>query len=276
MKEKVNQVIIKILIYIVLIAALAFYIFPIYSAINTSLKTDTELMWGPVQLIKDPTFSNYVKAFEIIKRPMLNTIIFTVLATILSSLLGAMSGFAFSKLDFKFSNIILLFVVMGFYIAPQSILIPLVRFMGATGLYNTYAGLVLVHTAYGMPITTLLFKNYFDTLPTQIIESARIDGCSNVGAFFRIIIPLTFPGFAVVAVFQFTNIWNEFLYGLTLTSGVNSMPLTVAIANLKGTTVAAWNVQMAGVMISIIPVLLMYIFFMELIVKGLLAGSVKG
>jgi len=276
MKEKVNQVIIKIIIYIVLIAALAFYIFPIYSAINTSLKTNEELMWGPVQLIREPTFSNYVKAFEIIKRPMINTVIFTVLATLLSSLLGAMSGFAFSKLDFKFSSIILLFVVMGFYIAPQSILIPLVRFMGTTGLYNTYAGLVLVHTAYGMPITTLLFKNYFDTLPTQIIESARIDVCSNVGAFFRIIIPLTFPGFAVVAVFQFTNIWNEFLYGLTLTSGVKSMPLTVAIANLKGTTVAAWNVQMAGVMISIIPVLLMYIFFMELIVKGLLAGSVKG
>jgi len=276
MKEKANKVIIKIIIYIVLVMALAFYIFPIYSAINTSLKTDEELMWGPVQLIEKPTFSNYVKAFRIIKKPMLNTVIFTFLATAFSALLGAMSGFAFSKLQFKFSNIILLFVVMGFYIAPQSILIPLVRFMGSTGLYNTYAGLVVVHTAYGVPITTLLFKNYFDTLPTQIIESARIDGCSNIGAFFRVILPLSFPGFAVVAVFQFTNIWNEFLYGLTLTSGIESMPLTVSIANLKGTTVAAWNVQMAGVLLSIIPVLLMYVFFMELIVKGLLAGSVKG
>lgn len=276
MKEKANKVIIKIIIYIVLVMALAFYIFPIYSAINTSLKTNEELMWSPVQLVKSPTFSNFTNAFRIIKRPMLNTVIFTFLATAFSALLGAMSGFAFSKLQFKWSNIILLFVVLGFYIAPQSILIPLVRFMGSTGLYNTYAGLVVVHTAYGVPITTLLFKNYFDTLPTQIIESARIDGCSNIGAFFRVVLPLSFPGLAVVAVFQFTNIWNEFLYGLTLTSGIKSMPLTVSIANLKGTTVAAWNVQMAGVLLSIIPVLLMYIFFMELIVKGLLAGSVKG
>lgn len=276
MKEKANKVIIKIIIYIVLVMALAFYIFPIYSAINTSLKTNEELMWSPVQLVKSPTFSNFTNAFRIIKRPMLNTVIFTFLATAFSALLGAMSGFAFSKLQFKWSNIILLFVVLGFYIAPQSILIPLVRFMGSTGLYNTYAGLVVVHTAYGVPITTLLFKNYFDTLPTQIIESARIDGCSNIGAFFRVILPLSFPGLAVVAVFQFTNIWNEFLYGLTLTSGIKSMPLTVSIANLKGTTVAAWNVQMAGVLLSIIPVLLMYVFFMELIVKGLLAGSIKG
>ena len=207
---------------------------------------------------------------------MLNTIIFTVFATAISSILGAMSGFAFSKMSFKFSNIILLFVVLGFYIAPQSILIPLVRFMGNTGLYDTYAGLILTHTAYGVPITTLLFKNYFDTIPDQLMESARIDGCSNIGSFFRIALPLALPGFAVVAIFQFTNIWNEYLYGLTLTNGVESIPLTVAIANLKGTTVAAWNMQMAGLLISILPVLMMYLLFMELIVKGLLMGSVKG
>jgi glucose/mannose transport system permease protein len=113
-------------------------------------------------------------------------------------------------------------------------------------------------------------------VPSQLIESARIDGCGNIGAFFKIALPLSLPGFAVVAIFQFTNIWNEYLFGLTLTSGVESMPLTVAIANLKGTTVAAWNIQMAGLLISILPVLIMYLFFMELIVKGLLMGSVKG
>ena len=142
----------------------------------------------------------------------------------------------------------------------QSILIPLVRFVEITGLYNTYGGLILTHTAYGVPIATLLFKNYFDTIPIQIIESAKIDGCSNIGVFFRIILPLSFPGFAVVAIFQFTNIWNNFLYGLTLTRGVESMLLTVAITNLKGTTVAAWNIQMSGVLISMITVLLMYVF----------------
>src|SRR6056297_1448500 len=266
----------KTIIYIILLCAAFFYLFPIYSAVNTSLKSNEELRFGPVQTVQDPTFDNYRSSFNSIKRPLLNTAIFTIFATAVSSILGAMSGFAFSKMSFKFSNIILLFVVLGFYIAPQSILIPLVRFMGNTGLYDTYAGLILTHTAYGVPITALLFKNYFDTIPDQLMESARIDGCSNIGSFFRIALPLALPGFAVVAIFQFTNIWNEYLYGLTLTNGVESIPLTVAIANLKGTTVAAWNMQMAGLLISILPVLMMYLLFMELIVKGLLMGSVKG
>ncbi len=275
-KKKKSKVFVKTIVYLILFIAVFFYIFPIYSAVNTALKTNEDLMYGPVELAKNPTFENFGKAFNIIKRPMLNTIIFTCFATAISSFLGALAGYAFSKLYFKFSNILLLLVVLGFYIAPQSILIPLVRFMGATGLFDTYAGLILTHVAYGVPITTLLFKNYFDTLPIQVIESARIDGCSNIGAFFRIAVPLSLPGFAVVVIFQFTNIWNDYLYGLTLSNGIDSMPLTVAIANLKGTTVAAWNVQMAGILMAIFPILLIYIFFMELIVKGLLMGSVKG
>ncbi len=264
------------LIYVVLIVAAVFYVLPIYTAVNTSLKDSKELMWGPVSVVHKPTLLNYVKAFGIIKRPMWNSVVITIFATIFSSFLGAVSGFGFSKLRFKGSDTIFLMIVLGFYIAPQSILIPLVRFIGKMGLYNTYGGLILTHTAYGMPITTLLFKNFFETLPTEIIESAQIDGCSNIMAFFRIALPLSLPGFAVVAIFQFTNIWNEYLFGLILTRGVNSQPLTVAIANLKGTTVASWNLQMAGVLLSVLPVLVMYVLFLKLIVKGLLMGSVKG
>ena len=264
------------LVYIVLVVAAVFYVLPIYTAVNTSLKNSKELMWGPVSLVHRPTLSNYVQAFGIIKRPMWNSVVITVFATIFSSILGAISGFGFSKLRFKGSNAIFLAIVLGFYIAPQSILIPLVRFIGKIGLYNTYGGLILTHTAYGMPITTLLFKNFFETLPTEVIESAQIDGCSSIMAFFRIALPLSLPGFAVVAIFQFTNIWNEYLFGLILTRGVDSQPLTVAIANLKGTTVASWNVQMAGVLLSVLPVLIIYVLFLKLIVKGLLMGSVKG
>jgi len=150
------------------------------------------------------------------------------------------------------------------------------RFIGSIGLYNSYWGLILTHTAYGVPITTLLFRNYFESLPTEVVDSARIDGCSYIGTFFKIALPLSLPGFAVVAIFQFTNIWNEFLFGLILTRGADSQPLTVAISNLKGTTVASWNIQMAGMLISVLPVMIVYIFFLKLIVKGLLMGSVKG
>ncbi len=266
----------RVVIYIALLVASFFYLFPLYTAVNTSLKSDEEMISGPVQPVKRPTLVNFIRAFSIIKRSMWNSVIITVFSTAFSSFLGAMSGFGFSRLKFKGSNLLLLIIVLGFYIPPQAVLIPLVRFMGKIGLYNTYAGLILTHTAYGMPITTLLFKNYFDTLPVEVIESARIDGCSNIGAFFRVALPLSLPGFAVVAIFQFTNIWNEFLYGLILTQGRESQPLTVAIANLKGTTVASWNIQMAGVLISVFPVLITYLFFLRLIIKGLLMGSVKG
>ena len=266
----------KSIIYLLLFIAAFFYLFPIYTAVNTSLKNNQELAYGPVDIVRNPEFANYLKAFSEIDRPIWNSFVITMVATAISSALGAWGGFGYSKLKFRGSSVLFLILVLGFYIAPQSILIPLLRFIGSIGLYNSYWGLILTHTAYGVPITTLLFRNYFESLPTEVVDSARIDGCSYIGTFFRIALPLSLPGFAVVAIFQFTNIWNEFLFGLILTRGVNSQPLTVAIGNLKGTTVASWNIQMAGVMISVLPVLLVYVFFLKLIVKGLLMGSVKG
>ncbi|WP_334103384.1 carbohydrate ABC transporter permease [Mesotoga prima] len=266
----------KSVIYLLLTIAAFFYLFPIYTAVNTSLKSNEELAYGPVSFVKSPEFSNYLKAFSEIDRPIWNSFVITMVATAISSALGAWGGFGYSKLKFRGSSILFLILVLGFYIAPQSILIPLLRFIGSIGLYNSYWGLILTHTAYGIPITTLLFRNYFESLPTEVVDSARIDGCSYIGTFFKIALPLSLPGFAVVSIFQFTNIWNEFLFGLILTRGADSQPLTVAIGNLKGTTVASWNIQMAGMLISVLPVLVVYIFFLKLIVKGLLMGSVKG
>ena len=120
-----------------------------------------------------------------------------------------------------------------------------------------------------------MFRNYFDPIPDSLIESAEIDGCSVTKVFTKIMLPISLPGFAVVGIFQFTNIWNDYLFGLTLTQGVTSQPVTVAVANLKGTTTAAWNVQMAGAFMSSLPVLVIYLFFLRLIIKGLLLGSVK-
>ena len=266
----------KGIIYLLLLAAAFFYLFPIYTAVNTSLKSNEELAYGPVSIVRNPEFANYLKAFSEIDKPMWNSFVITMVATAISSALGAWGGFGYSKLKFKGSSVLFLILVLGFYIAPQSILIPLLRFIGSIGLYNSYWGLILTHTAYGVPITTLLFRNYFESLPTEVVDSARIDGCSYIGTFFRIALPLSLPGFAVVAIFQFTNIWNEFLFVLILTRGADSQPLTVAISNLKGTTVASWNIQMAGMLISVLPVMIVYIFFLKLIVKGLLMGSVKG
>jgi len=265
----------KYFIYIILLGLSFFYLFPIYAMINTSLKDTPELAYGPIQLAKGFNLSAYGEAFQRIKQPYVNSAIMAVSATVLSSFIGAMSGYVLSRYRFRGSSIVFFLIIIGFYVAPQSILIPLVRFMGMLGIYNTYFALILTHTAYGIPITTLLFKNYFDPIPTALVESAQIDGCSVIGVFTKIMLPLALPGFAVVGIFQFTNIWNDYLYGLTLTQGVASQPVTVAVANLKGTTVAAWNVHMAGAFMSSIPVLVIYLFFLRLIIKGLLMGSVK-
>jgi len=265
----------KYFIYIILLGLSFFYLFPIYAMVNTSLKDTPELAYGPIQLAKGFNLSAYGEAFQRIKQPYVNSAIMAVSATVLSSFIGAMSGYVLSRYRFRGSSIVFFLIIIGFYVAPQSILIPLVRFMGMLGIYNTYFALILTHTAYGIPITTLLFKNYFDPIPTALVESAQIDGCSVIGVFTKIMLPLALPGFAVVGIFQFTNIWNDYLYGLTLTQGVASQPVTVAVANLKGTTVAAWNVHMAGAFMSSIPVLVIYLFFLRLIIKGLLMGSVK-
>lgn len=264
------------ILYIVLVGLVFFYLFPIYTLINTSLKTTQDLIWGPVAPTKHLYFGAYQEALDRIHKPLLNSIIITVFATVISSFLGAMSGYVFSKFSFRGSTTLFFIIIIGFYIAPQSILIPLVKFIGKIGLYNTCLGLILTHVAYGMPITTLLFRNYYESIPRELVESAQIDGCGVSDVFTRIILPLSLPGFAVVAIFQFTNIWNEFLFGLILSRGIAAQPVTVAVANLKGTTFAAWNVQMAGAFIVVIPVMLVYIFLLKLIVKGLLLGSIKG
>ena len=266
----------KALIYIVLIALSLFYIFPIYTLLNTSLKTDEDLKYGPVAPTHSIYFGAYTHAFDLIKKQLVNSAIMTFFATIISSILGSMSGYIFSKFRFNGDKAVFLILVLGFYIAPQSILIPLVIFMGKVGLFNTYLGLILTHVAYGMPITTLLFRNYYEGLPQELVDSSWVDGCNTFQTYSKIFLPLSLPGFAVVAIFQFTNIWNEFLFGLTLTRGVTSQPVTVAVANLKGTTVAAWNMICSGAAITTIPVVLIYIFLLKMIIKGLLMGSVKG
>jgi glucose/mannose transport system permease protein len=262
-------------IYIPLLVLVLVYLFPIYTLVNTSFKPTEEIKYGPTQLPLNPTIKSYQSAFERLKPSLKNSIIMTVLATLISSFVGSITGYIFSKFRFKGSNILFITLIIGFYIAPQSILIPLVLFMGKTGLYNTIFSLVLTHTAYGVPITTMLFKNYYDNIPDELIDSAVVDGCDIPKIYTNIFFPLSLPGFAVVMIFQFTNIWNEFLFGLTLTQGVNSQPITVAVSNLKGTTVAAWNQICAGAVISTLPVVIIYMLLMKMIIKGLLMGSVK-
>jgi len=265
----------RYLLYTFAVAISIFYLLPMYTLVNVSLKSTEDLVYGPVAPPKQIYFRAYYEAWNEIDDSFLNSVLMTLPATIISTLLGSLSGYAFFRFRSRIANTIFLLIVTGFYVPPQAILIPLIRFISFIGLYGTIYGLILTHVAYGIPITTLLFRSYYESIPKEILDSSEIDGAGEWLKFMKIIFPLSFPGMAVVLTFQFTNIWNDFLFGLVLSQGRVSQPVTVAIANLKGTTLAAWNIQMAGAAIGAIPVVLFYVLGTKLIIKGLTAGAIK-
>ncbi|RSL33615.1 carbohydrate ABC transporter permease [Salibacterium salarium] len=262
--------------YVVLITLAIIFLSPVYVIIVTSLKPLDEVslstMWALPTAID---FSSYGQAFEELAPNVMNSFYLVIPATILSALLGAMNGYVLSKWKFKGSEILFTVMLFGMFIPYQSILIPLIQFLRSIDLYNSIAGLILTHVVYGLPITTLMFRNFYANIPDTMIEAAKIDGASFLGIFRRIMIPLSITGFVVVAIWQFTNIWNEFLFAVTITNS-DSQPVMVALQNLSGSQIVQWNVQMAGALLAALPTLLVYIILGKYFVRGLLAGSVKG
>jgi len=206
----------------------------------------------------------------------MNSIYLTVPATIISSMLGSLNGYVLAKWKFRGSNVIFPLMLFGMFIPYQSILIPLTQTLRGIGLGGTLWGLILVHVVYGIPITTLIFRNYYAEVPTDLIDAARIDGAGILGVYRWVIFPLSMPGFVVVIIWQFTNIWNEFLFAVTILQKPGLQPITVALRNLAGSQIKEWNMVMAGALIAAIPTLLIYVLMGRFFIRGLLAGSVKG
>ncbi|MFC0272320.1 carbohydrate ABC transporter permease [Metabacillus herbersteinensis] len=263
-------------VYLLLIAISLFFLLPVYVMVITSLKPFEEVtlanMW------KLPTaidFSGYSEAFTKLAPNLLNSFYLVIPATIFSALVGAMNGYVLSKWKFKGADVIFTMILFGMFIPYQSILIPLIQFLREIGLYNSIPGLIFVHVVYGLPITTLMFRNFYAGIPDEMIESAKIDGANFIGIFRHIMIPLSITSFVVVAIWQFTNIWNEFLFAVTITTS-DQQPIMVALQNLSGSQIVQWNVQMAGALLAALPTLLVYILLGKYFVRGLLAGSVKG
>ncbi len=171
---------------------------------------------------------------------------------------------------------VFLFFTIGIFIPYQAILVPLVLTISKLGLYNTVGGLILTHTAYGIPITTLLFRNFYALIPDSVIMAAKTDGAGTWTIYRRIVLPLSLLPFVVAGVFQFTSIWNDFLFGVALARGPWSMPASVALANLKGTTTVMWNLLMAGTLWYALPVLVIYLVLAKYLMRGFMAGAVKG
>jgi glucose/mannose transport system permease protein len=266
----------KGLIYTGLILLGLCFLVPFYVLIVTSLKPFEEVslatMW---QLPGTIDLSSYSEAFSKLAPNFLNTIYMVVPATLISALLGSLNGYVLSKWKFKGSELVFTALLFGMFIPFQSILIPLIQTIQAIGLYNTIPGLVLANVVYGIPLTTLMFRNFYASIPKAMIESAQIDGAGFLRIYRHIIVPLSITGFVVVAIWQFTNIWNEFLFAITIT-GQGQQPIMVALQNLAGSQVVEWNVQMAGALLAALPTMLVYILLGKYFIRGLLAGSVKG
>ncbi len=268
----------RLILYLLLIAFMFVYLLPFWSAVTTSLKTGRQVtMTTPVKFVFPPYFGAYREAFSELKRPMLNSLLFTTFATIFSVMIGSMTGYVLAKLlKGSTSKKLLIFITLGIFLPYQSILIPLLRIITKLGLYNTIPGMILTHTAYGVPITTLLFTNYYYEVPDELVEAAKVDGANPLKIYTSIVFPISIPAFVVTAIYQFTNIWNDYLFGLVLTRGEEAMPATVKLANLKGSFVANWNIQMAGALIVAIPTLFIMIGLGKYLIRGYTSGAVKG
>jgi glucose/mannose transport system permease protein len=253
------------------------FLMPLYLMGVTGLKDATNVslssMWNLPAYLSGGGFS---EAWKRLWPSMVNSLFMTVPATIISAILGAVNGYVFSKCKFKGSNLLFIAFAFGMFIPYQSIIIPLVKFLQTINLYGTVLGLIAVHVVYGIPITALLFRNFFDTLPNELIEAAKIDGATLIDVLLRIMLPLARPAFIVTGIYQFTNIWNDFLFGVTIVPNPKAQPITVALNNLSGSFSVDWNVVMAGAVIAAIPTALIYIFLGKFFVRGMLAGSVKG
>ena len=267
----------KITLYIVMVVFALFFLLPLYVLFATALKSFSEVsasrMWNLPTIISGEGF---VKALEKLLPNLLNSLYLVIPATAFSAILGSLNGYIFSKWKFKGSDIIFPIILFGMFIPYQSILPPLVRFLMSIKLYNSIPGLILTHTVYGLPITTLIFRTYYTEVPTEVVEAASIDGAGILGTYWRVLFPISLPGFVVVIIWQFTNIWNEFLFAIVITSSPAKQPITVALVNLAGSQIVEWNAQMAGALLAALPPVLIYILLGRYFLRGLLAGSVKG
>jgi glucose/mannose transport system permease protein len=265
------------LVFLLLVLAMIVYLVPVYVMAVNGLKeaqgVSLSTMWN---LPSNLSGGGFVEAWSRLRPFVRNSLMMVIPATILSSFIGAINGYLFSKWKFRGSDLLFTLMLFGFFIPYQSILIPLVRFLQSIHLYGTVPGLVLVHVIYGIPVTTLIFRNYFAGFPDELTEAARVDGAGIIRVFTSIMLPLALPAFVVVGIFQFTNIWNDFLFGITVVQNPTAQPVTVALNNLSGSFSVDWNVVMAGAVIAALPTALIYIFLGRYFVRGLLAGSLKG
>ena len=276
----------RAIVYMALIVLALLFLVPLGVVVANSLRSGQEI--AATSMIGWPrhlTFSNYAEAWNQfcmaehcwgIEPYMRNSLALAIPATIASTLLGALAGYSIALWRFRGDQVVFGLVTLGVFLPEQMKLIPWVIVLRDLGLMNTIAGLILIHTVQGLSFTTLFCRNYYTSIPQDLLKAARIDGAGFFRIFWRIILPLSPPILIVTVIFQFTGIWNEFLFGVTFTSG-DQQPVTAALIALSAaiTSEPMYGVQSAAVLIAALPTLLVYLFGGKYFMSGLTAGAVK-
>ena len=264
-------------IYLVLLAFAAFYAMPFYVMIITGLKPYQDVnvtrMW---ELPTGLYFGSFVQAWQMVSPNFWNSMMITVPAALISSMIGSVNGYVFAKWRFRGADTLFILFLVGMFLPYQGILIPLVQTLVAVHLYATLPGLILVHCIFGIPITALLFRGYYASIPNELLDAGKIDGCGFFGIYRWILLPISMPAFAVVLLWQFTSIWNDYLIGLIVLSNPVLAPVNVAVKNIAGSYSVEWNVQMSAALIAALPTIVVYLALGKLFMRGLLAGALKG
>ncbi len=277
----------NIMLYGTLIVVCLYYLLPLWVMVMTSLKGMPEVRLGnifapPVEI----TFQPWVKAWsqactglncDGLSRGFWNSVIITVPSVILSIAIASVNGYALINWRFKGSDVFFTILIFGSFIPYQIMLYPIVILLREMGLYGTLWGLVLVHSVFGMPILTLLFRNYFSSIPEELFKAARVDGAGFWGIYFRIMLPMSLPIFVVALILQVTGIWNDFLFGVVYTKP-DLYPMTVQLNNIVNSVqgVKEYNVNMAATLLTGLVPLIIYFVSGKLFVRGIAAGAVKG
>ncbi|MCV6547640.1 MAG: carbohydrate ABC transporter permease [Cohaesibacter sp.] len=276
----------RIFIYGILLVFALFYLLPLFVMVANSLKPLAEITGGNMMALPESwTIEPWKQAWSSaqigveptgLKPYFLNSILMVVPAVAISTILGALNGYVLTKWTFKGDTIIFGLLLFSCFIPFQIVLIPMASVLGKLGLAGSIPGLVLVHVVYGIGFSTLYFRNYYAVFPTELVRAAMIDGAGFFRIFWRIMLPVSGPITVVCVIWQFTNIWNDFLFGASF--GGQSQPMTVALNNLvqSSTGVKEYNVHFAGAILAALPTLLVYIVAGRYFVRGLMAGSVKG
>ncbi|MHA6267556.1 carbohydrate ABC transporter permease [Aliiroseovarius sp. CAU 1755] len=286
-QSPVTKLVLRFVLYVLLGLFALFYLMPLFVMLTTSLKSLDEIRTGDlVSLPREVTFDAWRTAWasactgvqcEGVRPYFLNSLLIAIPAVVISTIVGALNGYAVAQWRFKGANIFFALMLFGCFIPFQVVLLPMARMLGIMGVAGTIPGLIFVHVIYGLGFTTLFFRNYYVSIPSELTKAAKVDGAGFFRIFWSIFLPLSLPIIVVTVIWQFTQIWNDFLFGVSF-SQAGTQPVTVALNNIVNSTtgVKEYNVDMAAAIIAALPTLLVYVVAGKYFIRGLTAGSVKG